>query len=107
MCTEIPARTIDFNTPYGVEQLRDNLLDNTKQYMMNEIVQKMVDSTNGSALTLELNPRIYMSDSPSNPALYLDLFSDTFSKENYMYVHEKDIGDESVLKFSEVYKNNI
>jgi hypothetical protein len=36
---DMHARTIDFTTPYSAEQLRDNLLDNIKQYMRNNIVQ--------------------------------------------------------------------
>lgn len=35
---EMPASTIDFSTQYTFEQLRNNLLNNIKQYMMNQIV---------------------------------------------------------------------
>ena len=40
------ASVMDFSTQYGFEQLRNNLLNNLKQYMMNEIVQTLI--TNGS-----------------------------------------------------------
>ena len=42
----MPASVMDFSTQYSFEQLRNNLLNNLKQYMMNEIVQTLI--TNGS-----------------------------------------------------------
>ena len=41
-----PACVMDFSMQYRFEQLRNNLLNNLKQYMMNEIVQTLI--TNGS-----------------------------------------------------------
>lgn len=39
--------------------------------------------------------------------LYLDLFSDTISRENFIFAIEKAEESPETLKFSEVYKNNL
>ena len=100
---DIAAYTMDFTTKYTYIQLRENLLTNIKQYMMNEIVQKILD--NGTLTKITLNPRIYMSN--GSDALFLDLFSDSMQLDNFYSAGQ--YGDDQVAgdKFYEVYKNNI
>jgi hypothetical protein len=40
--------TIDFSTTYGHSTLKENLLTNLKQYMMNHFVQKVMDNPYGA-----------------------------------------------------------
>ena len=46
---DMPARTIDFETQYSPEQLRDNLFNNIRQYMLNEISERILEKTDSTA----------------------------------------------------------
>jgi hypothetical protein len=78
--SDIDALTFDFSTMYTFEQLRDNLLANIKQYMMNQIVQSLLDYSGNTASSVTISPR--------NLDLYLDLFTDSASFDNYMQAWE-------------------
>lgn len=70
------VETMDFSTQYTFEQLKQNLVTNIKQYMLNEIVQTLLDNTSTSTMTISFNPY---------PALgcYLEMFSDSVSFDNF------------------------
>lgn len=57
----------------------ENLLQNIRQYMLNEVVQALIE--NGTENEITINPRLLMSDGTT--FLYLDLFSDNASAQNY------------------------
>ena len=59
---------MDFATQYQPEKLKDALLQNVRQYMMNEIVHLVSGSNLAYNGTVNLNPR--------GMRLYLDMFSD-------------------------------
>lgn len=52
--------TMDFSTQYGYDQLMESLLQNIRQYMLNEVVQALIE--NGTKNEITLNPRLLMSD---------------------------------------------
>lgn len=83
---DIDALTFDFSTMYTFEQLRDNLLANIKQYMMNQIVQSLLDYSGNTASSVTISPR--------NLDLYLDLFTDNASFDNYMQAWENRCSDQ-------------
>ena len=49
------VHTMDFTTQYQYIQLKNNLLQNIKQYMMNQIVQDILD--NGNKTNISFKPR--------------------------------------------------
>ena len=59
---------MDFATQYQPDKLKDALLQNVRQYMMNEIVHLVSGSNLSANGTVNLNPR--------GMPLYLDMFSD-------------------------------
>lgn len=59
---------MDFATQYQPEKLKDAILQNVRQYMMNEIVHLVSGSNLASNGIIDLNPR--------GMKLYLDMFSD-------------------------------
>lgn len=91
--------------------MRENLLTNIRQYMMNEIVQHILD--NGSETTMAFNPRGLSSNADVRGYLgiYLELFSDSTSFDNYSYSTKYDYetaeGDRQTRddKFKQVFKN--
>ena len=102
---EIYVNTFDFSTPYSIVNMKNNLLVNLKQYMMNEIADSMLASKLTSTGTIAINP----TNGPSSRSLslYLDLFNDLQSRDNYCLAQQKDADSSEVVKFSEVYKNNL
>ena len=59
---------MDFATQYQPEKLKDAILQNVRQYMMNEIVHLVSGSNLAAYGIISLNPR--------GMPLYLDMFSD-------------------------------
>lgn len=96
------GKTIDFTTFYSFEQLRENLLTNLKQCMMNQIVQDMVD--NGNKVQVGFNPTLQDGNGKN---LYLEMFSDIHSLDNYSLASGTNPGTEEYDKFAQVFKNNI
>ena len=93
------ASTVDFSTQYHPDQLRDNLVQNIKLAMLNQMVQNIVNATNETWSTLEIKF--------GNLGLYLDMFGDSTSLDNYVLTWNLDVDSDACGKFSQVYKNNI
>ena len=102
---EIYVNTFDFSTPYNIVIMKNNLLVNLKQYIMNEIATSILASKLSATGTIAIQP----TNSPSSRSLslYLDLFNDLQSRDNYCLAQQKDADSSEVVKFSEVYKNNL
>jgi hypothetical protein len=64
--------TIDFTTAYGSDALKKMLFANLSQCVLNEVVQKMLESRESTSKNTHLN-----ISAPELPlGLYLDMFSD-------------------------------
>jgi hypothetical protein len=96
---DMNAYTVDFSTQYNPTHLRDNLVLNVKNAMLNQIVQAVIDSTNTD----------YASILVSAPKLgnYLDMFNDSFSLNVYSLANSLESDAEECHKFSEVFKNSL
>lgn len=97
---DIHASTVDFSTSYNPTQLRDNLAQNVKTTMLNQIVQAVVDSTRSSSGTIAI-------DFKRPIGKYLDLFTDAACLDNYVQAWNLDVESDECAKFSQVYKNNL
>ena len=97
---DIQVETVDFSTQYDPTQLRDNLAQNVKTTMLNQMVQAVIDSTRTSSGSIVIG-----FERPI--AQYLDLFTDSASLGNYVSAWELDIDSTQCEKFSQVYKNNL
>lgn len=97
---DMPASTVDFSTSYTPTQLRDNLVQNVKTTILNQIVQAVVDSTltQGGAITIAFDRPI---------GQYVDLFTDSSSLEGYVVAWNLDIESDQCAKFAQIYKNNL
>ena len=98
---DIQVQTVDFSTSYNPEQLKDNLAQNVKNAMLNQIVQKVIDSeatSSGGEITIQFERPI---------ALYLDMFTDAESLDNYVIANNLEIDSDDCVKFSQVFKNNL
>ena len=107
---EVSVTTMDFSTQFGSERLSLNLFNNLRQYMMNQIIQGIVDNISGSTITL--NPSAVIDQNVPVPAhldKYLDMFSDSVSQDNYIVsqVDRVSIDSPDYAKFCQVYKNHI
>lgn len=98
--SDIQATTVDFSTVYNPTQLRDNLVQNIKTTMLNQMVQAIIDRTETSSGTIEI-------DFHRPIAKYLDLFADSEYLGSYAIAWNLDVGSEQCEKFSQVYKNNL
>lgn len=100
--SDMQATTVDFSTSYNPTQLRDNLAQNVKTTILNQMVQKVVDSTipknEFGVISIEFKRSI---------GQYLDLFTDSSSLESYVSAWNLDVDSEQCEKFSQVYKNNL
>lgn len=97
---DINVRTIDFSTSFNPTQLRDSFFQNIKNTMLNQIVQRILDSTlssNGS-IAIELERPI---------GLYLDMLPDETSLDHFVAANGLDVESDECVKFSQVYKNNL
>ena len=91
---DIPVTTIDFSTSYSPTQLRDNLAQNIKTTMLNKIVQGVIDSKQTSHGSIDI-----VFERPIE--LYLDLFTDSASLDNYIIANNNpDIDSDECVKFS-------
>lgn len=108
---EMPVQTLDFSTTYTYNFLLDSLLVNLKQYMMNDIVQHMIDAATPSTL-------LRFADSPELTAtgqmdlyneldLYLDMFNDAMTSGNFAIMRSVQTTSDEYAKFSEVFKNHV
>ena len=93
------ASTVDFSTQYHPEQLRNNLVQNIKLSMLNRMVEAIVGSRETQYSTLD----VWFG----NLGLYLDMFGDSASLDNYVLTWNLDVDSDACKKFSQVYKNNI
>lgn len=91
--------TMDFSTQYSFGQLRENLLSNLKQYMMNQIVEKMVSHST--------NTRLSVSMKPVNLNWFVDLFPIQTELENFTSSMGVNPNSTSALKFEEIYQGNL
>ena len=66
--------TFDFSTKYSLHTLKQNLVSNIKDWMFNDIVQKISSSTDSDKKVKFNN---------TNLDLYLNLFSDNVSARHY------------------------
>ena len=99
---EMFVNSYDFTTPYNAEVLRNQLLVNLKQTMMNKIIQNILDSTSTTPQTIN----VILSD--YDLGLYLDMFNDLQSIDNYTLANGITIqSDERCQMFAEVYKNSL
>jgi hypothetical protein len=96
--------TMDFRTQYTFEQLRENILTNLKQCMMNQIVQEMVNNLQQNPPTITVNPLL---KDVAGKNLYLEMFSDIHSLDNYVLVTGQGAATKDYKKFAEVFKNNV
>lgn len=97
---EMHASVMDFSTQYSFDQLRDNLLGNMKQYMMNRIVQALICNGSLSSISMDMDR--------SRLGMMLDMFPDNVSLSDYMMVRGiTDQNDMSCRKFLEVFKNSL
>lgn len=96
---DMDVSTVDFFTQYQPEQLRNNLVQNIKMAMLNRMVETIVNSrqTQYSPIDMWFG----------NLDLYLDMFGDSTSLDNYMLTSKLDVDSDACKKFSQVYKNNI
>ena len=99
---DIQVETVDFSTSYNPTQLRDNLAQNVRNTILNQIIQGVIDSklasTTYGQITVEFGKPI---------GLYLDMFTDSASLDNYVIANDLDIESDDCAKFSQVYKNNL
>ena len=99
---EMFVNSYDFTTPYNAEVLRNQLLVNLKQTMMNKIIQNILDSTSTSTTPQTIVVRL------NALGLYLDMFNDLQSIDNYTLANGiTSQSDERCQMFAEVYKNNL
>jgi len=96
---EMPVNLLDFSTTYLPEKLRDNLLDNTRQAMLAQIVDAIMSAEDGE--------RKQMSISTPGLNCYLDMFSDLVSLENFVLVGGIQQDSNEAKKFQEVFKNSV
>ena len=97
---DINVSTVDFSTSYNPTQLRDNLVQNIKTTMLYQIVQSILDSK-------KEEPSVLTLDFKRGLDLYLDLFTDSSSLENYVVSWNLDVDSDECAKFSQVCKNNL
>lgn len=97
---DIQVETVDFSTIYNPTQLKDNLAQNVKSTMLNQIVQKVIDSKapSPSEILIEFNRPI---------GQYLDMFTDEATLNNYVSAYGLDIESDECVKYSQIFKNNI
>ena len=96
---EMPVNRLDFSTTYLPEKLRDNLLDNTRQAMLAQIVDNIMSAKDGEPKQMSI----------STPGLncYLDMFSDLVSLENFVLVRGIQQDSNEAKRFQEVFKNSV
>ena len=98
---DIPATTVDFSTSYSTTQLKDNLSQNVRTTILNQIVQNVIDSTCDGFNQIDIEFRRPLD-------LYLDMFTDSASLDNYIIANNGlEIDSEECVKFAQVYKNNL
>lgn len=98
---DIPVTTVDFSTSYNPTQLRDNLAQNVRNTVLNQIIQRIIDSkeTGGKSIDIVFHKPI---------GLYLDVFTDAASLDNYIIANNGlGIDSDECVKFSQIYKNNL
>ena len=96
---DIPVTTVDFSTSYNPTQLRDNLAQNVRNTVLNQIIQRIIDSkeTGGKSIDIVFHKPI---------GLYLDVFTDAASLDNYIIANNGlGIDSDECVKFSQIYKN--
>ena len=100
----VDVQTMDFSTQFDDERLRENLFNNLRQCMMNQIIQAIVD--NGTKTRIVIDPTTIV---PAPLEAHLDLFADSVQQDNYIasQVGRMDVDSPSYAKFCEVYKNHL
>lgn len=103
---ELYVNAFDFTTIYNVDALKNNLLVNLKQTMMNRIVQSILDHSSATVGNqIEISPSNTIEG--RELGLYLDMFNDLQSRDNYTKAQNVVETSDVCLKFSEVFKNNL
>lgn len=106
MFNPIEVKTMDFSTQYTASRLRENLLSNIKQYMMNQLVEKLIlhPFTGGTGSSVS-NGEITMV--PRSIDKYIDLFPIDVEKESFSSVMAVDLDSKEASKFVETYSSNM
>ena len=94
---DMQVSTMDFTTQYSYDQLCNNLLANVKQWMLNVIVQTMLNNVDLTTIPLDM----------WHKELHLDLFTDSQSLDNYVVSEGASPTGDEANKFQEVFKNDL
>jgi dTDP-D-glucose 4,6-dehydratase len=104
----LDVNTVDFSTTYVHGQLKENLFTNLRQYMMNQIVEKMVSCPNFNEIGSVVDDEdMGITMTPRSIESHLDLFADIVSSNNFIGVTGNPSTSDETKKFQEVYKNNL
>ena len=95
-CKSIPARTMDFTPKYTYDNLLNSLLQNIKRFMLNRIVNVMVNSVDDTSIMLD----------DCNFGSYLDMFTTQISYDTYRLAMGSAPKEDVYGKFSQIFENN-